>query len=664
MLDNRVAHGEAEAGALSGRLRRDEGIEHVLEDGTVDTWTIVGDDERDTSLDGHGAHFDRALAREGIGRIEKQVQQQLTQPLVIASNARQRLVDSKGELDVSKARLLFDELDRVIDDIGQARRALDVSRRRFVAREVEQVANGVVDSLGLTLKALQELSLLLGIEVTTLHQLQHPSNRRERVSNLMRDARGKAAYRCQTRTTHQLLLRGGELGGRLLELVEPILQRRPIDAKLGGHVVEGAREPRDLGGTANRHARSKVAFGHPLGSPAYTVDRPNDEVGQQDVGEQQDDERGQAQVEDEESASGRVTLTAERRPYTNRGPSRETVCNGIGASDGAPKALDGAARQPNLDPGNETVLDHLVDPLGVELESKVSGSESLRHAQGPVSSLLGVLVLVEARAHHAKQHERRTEGDDQREHELASKSEADRTLHHRTLPPPVLDPPRPPVHGGSMTRHARFRVIVGSILILSASGAGSARADRDGDGLYGRWDRGLTLALGAGAGATWISRQADVSVVGEARFLVADVAGLALSGRWGPDSGQHLFVGVDLRPLFPALFFLYKQTWNEFADLLLQSIYLELGAAFLLDGHRSSGLGVGFGFGIPLYRPLTTVRGLWLRVGARHVDANPSYRNTQPDVERSEWTLFVTFVVRLGFKANIGTWEPRRLRYR
>jgi len=214
-----------------------------------------------------------------------------------------------------------------------------------------------------------------------------------------------------------------------------------------------------------------------------------------------------------------------------------------------------------------------------------------------------------------------------------------------------------------MTRDARLRVIVGSILVLSTFG-GSASAQRGRDGLYGRWDRGLILALGAGPGATWISREADISIVGEGRLLVADVAGLVLSGRWGPDSGQYLFLGVDLRPLFPAFFFLYKQTWNEFADLMLQSIYVELGAAFLLDGDRSLGLGVGFGFGIPIYRPLTTLRGLWFRIGTRYIRADPSDRNTQSNVDRSEWTLYLTFVVRLGFKVNIGRWEPARYRHR
>jgi len=214
-----------------------------------------------------------------------------------------------------------------------------------------------------------------------------------------------------------------------------------------------------------------------------------------------------------------------------------------------------------------------------------------------------------------------------------------------------------------MTRGAGLGVIVGSMLVFSSFGA-SADAQRQGDGLYGRWDRGLTLALGAGPGATWRDQKADPNVVGEIRFLVADVAGVVLSGRWGPDSGQDLFLGVDLRPLFPALFLLYKQTWNEFTDLMLQSIFVEIGPAFLLDGDGSTGLGVGFGFGIPLYRPLTTVRGLWLRIAARHVNADPSYRNTQLDSVRSQWTLYSTFVVRLGFKSKLSRWEPPKERDR
>ena len=181
-----------------------------------------------------------------------------------------------------------------------------------------------------------------------------------------------------------------------------------------------------------------------------------------------------------------------------------------------------------------------------------------------------------------------------------------------------------------MTRGARLGVIVGSMLLLSSFGA-SANAQRRGDGLYGRWDRGLTLSFGAGPGVTWLNGKADPNVVGEARFLVADAAGVVLSGRWGPDSGQHLFLGVDLRPLFPALFFpLPSRPGTSLRTCCFNRSSSRLGRRSCSTATRSTGLGVGFGFGIPLYRPLTTVRGLWLRIAARYVNADPSYRNTQP----------------------------------
>lgn len=214
-----------------------------------------------------------------------------------------------------------------------------------------------------------------------------------------------------------------------------------------------------------------------------------------------------------------------------------------------------------------------------------------------------------------------------------------------------------------MTGGARVGVIVGLVFVL-LSFAVSASAQRRGDGLYGRWDHGWTLELGVGGGATWLDHKADPNVIGEGRFLIADVAGAVLAGRWGPDSGQHLFLGVDLRPLFPALFFLYRQTWNDFVDLVLQSIFFEIGPAFLLDGEQSTGLGVGFGLAVPLYRPLTTVEGLWLRIGSRYVNADPSYRNTEPTSVRTRWTLYATFVIHLGFKSHLSEWEPRHYRER
>ena len=180
-----------------------------------------------------------------------------------------------------------------------------------------------------------------------------------------------------------------------------------------------------------------------------------------------------------------------------------------------------------------------------------------------------------------------------------------------------------------------------------------ASSQRNGDGLYGRWDRALTLDIGAGPAVSWIQQDTHVSVASEMRLLVADMGGIAVAGRWAPTDGQYLFVGVDLRPLFPALFFLYLSTWNAFSDLLIQSLYLEIGPTFLLDGKHSVGLGVGFGLSVPLYRPLKTLRGIWLRLGARHVNVTPEYYNTPNSMNQSEWTVLTTLTIRLGIKSHI-----------
>lgn len=192
----------------------------------------------------------------------------------------------------------------------------------------------------------------------------------------------------------------------------------------------------------------------------------------------------------------------------------------------------------------------------------------------------------------------------------------------------------------------------------------SAEAEGRGDGLYARWDRGATLSLGAGAGASWIENvdKVQASVVGEARLLFISAAGPVVAGRWGPSAGQYLFTGIDVRPLFPALFLLYAVTWREFWDLFLQSISVELGAAFLLDGERSVGFSYGFGLGLPLIRPKKALRTVWLRFGARHVNVEPSFLNTPSGLNRSEWTAYATLAFDFGVIKHLGNWEPPRHR--
>ena len=194
-----------------------------------------------------------------------------------------------------------------------------------------------------------------------------------------------------------------------------------------------------------------------------------------------------------------------------------------------------------------------------------------------------------------------------------------------------------------------------------------ADADGRGDGLYARWDRGVTLSVGAGAGATWIESDDDspkLSVVGAARLLFIDAAGPVIAGRWAPDDGQYLFLGVDIRPLFPALFFLYKASWREFWDLLLQSVSVELGAAFMMDGERSAGFSYGFSLGLPLSLPKKALRVMWLKIGARRVNLDPNFRNTSDAINLSEWTLYGLLAFDFGVVKHLGSWEPPRYRAR
>ena len=214
-----------------------------------------------------------------------------------------------------------------------------------------------------------------------------------------------------------------------------------------------------------------------------------------------------------------------------------------------------------------------------------------------------------------------------------------------------------------LARAPRCMIVVSIVGALMAF-ATPADAQRDGDGLYGRWDRPLQLSVGAGPAISWIEDETHVGLAADLRLMVANMAGVVVASRWAPDAGQYLVVGIGLRPLFPMLFLLDLSIGNEFADLFIQSLYLEVGPAFLLDGNRSVGLAVGFGLSAPLYRPLQGLQGIWLRLGVRHVNVDPSFRDTPNDVDRTEWTLFASLELRFGIKANVRRWEAPRYRLR
>ena len=196
-----------------------------------------------------------------------------------------------------------------------------------------------------------------------------------------------------------------------------------------------------------------------------------------------------------------------------------------------------------------------------------------------------------------------------------------------------------------------------------------ARADGPGDGLYGRFDSDFTLAVGVGGGATW-RQEPDAghavhgTAVADARLLVLDAAGPFLSARWGPHAGAYVLAGVELRPLFPALFLLNLSTGHEWVDLFVQSLSVELGAAMLpLSGDLGVGLAVGLGVEVPLLVPTRFAQGLSLRIGARRITAGPGDRNG-PDRRASEWSLLTSLVIKTSVGSTTASREPRRYRPR
>lgn len=180
--------------------------------------------------------------------------------------------------------------------------------------------------------------------------------------------------------------------------------------------------------------------------------------------------------------------------------------------------------------------------------------------------------------------------------------------------------------------------------------AGASAQHDDDDGLYGRFDGELALSVGVGGGLTEVeARGRGASVVGEVRLRYLDAAGVFLAGRWGPGVSEHLALGVELRPLFPALFFEDLWTGHEFWDLLIQSVGVELGVATLpLNEAWGYGLAAGGGLEIPVVLPSQWADGVWLRLGGRYVRGSTGDQGG-PDTPHDEWTLYATLAIKTIF---------------
>lgn len=171
--------------------------------------------------------------------------------------------------------------------------------------------------------------------------------------------------------------------------------------------------------------------------------------------------------------------------------------------------------------------------------------------------------------------------------------------------------------------------------------------DGPGDGAYHRLDRPLKFSLSAGPAWQTNGEASSFGLSVDARARVFNAAGPVVALEWSPERA-YAFVGVEVRPLFPALFLLDLSSGHQWLDLFIQSVGVELGAVFSLDPSRGVGLGAGVSLTVPLVLPSAGVfGGVGLRLAARRVDGTATFQSG-PEIDTSEWTLSATLEVVLG----------------
>ena len=148
------------------------------------------------------------------------------------------------------------------------------------------------------------------------------------------------------------------------------------------------------------------------------------------------------------------------------------------------------------------------------------------------------------------------------------------------------------------------------------------------DGVYGRFDGALALAVSAGAELE--AGEARGALKLSAHYLWTAGAYLRYSDAFGHQDAQPARVaslGIDVRPLFLPRFARDKEHGPAWLDLALDSFSLSAGAYFAKphagDFGDVRGFETGLGFGVPL---CGQARGLWLdaRAERRFADHGPN----------------------------------------
>ncbi|GAC1358183.1 MAG: hypothetical protein NVSMB47_11160 [Polyangiales bacterium] len=163
----------------------------------------------------------------------------------------------------------------------------------------------------------------------------------------------------------------------------------------------------------------------------------------------------------------------------------------------------------------------------------------------------------------------------------------------------------------------RSEVIAIPLLLL---GGGVAQAAED-DGAYGRLDGDVTLVAGVGGGVDLKSGKPVGHAELRARYLEAAGVYFAYEEREGlgatlghGDVRRALFAGLELRPLFPARFLKHYEGGRAFANLVLDSLGIDVGPTWAFregSATRRPGWLLGLGVELPM---IGEAQGPWLRV--------------------------------------------------
>jgi len=207
---------------------------------------------------------------------------------------------------------------------------------------------------------------------------------------------------------------------------------------------------------------------------------------------------------------------------------------------------------------------------------------------------------------------------------------------------------------------------------VTAAAGTASRASADngvGDGLYGRLRHDFFLQLAVGGGVRLfpeaspdINSDPSWALMVDVRARMTGVAGIIV-GTSTSRTHTTLFMGAEVRPLYPALVLQGIITGRARADLTIQSLYIELGVALRFVDTLRTSFGWGLGFEVPLVLPKHFSQGIWLRFGVRHLREARSARDLSVSSAPAEWLPHISLAMTLGVsEGRFAGWEPPRTR--